>query len=181
VPAPSFYPSFYRVEHWGLLLPVAAFAKIFPLVFASFSVAARERERERERVRVWRLRAGWEGLVGGERGRECSRGIDGNFGSLFVFWLFVVKAERGTKCAVCLSFSSLSLSLSLSLSIYLLSVVLSSVCLPGTFGTVFAAVCFLQEKFSCHVQVILCLSLLQFRGSCLYHCCVEKAAAAMCS
>ncbi len=116
--------------------------------------------------------------MGGERGRECSRGIDGSFGSLFVFWLFVVKAERVTKCAVCLSFSSLSLSLSISL----LSVILSSLCLPGTFGTVFAAVCFLQEKFSCHVQVILCFSLLQFRGSCLYHCCVEKtAAAAMCS
>jgi hypothetical protein len=132
------------------------------------------RERERESVCVWtRARWRWEGLVGGERGRECSRGIDGSFVSLFVFWLFVVKAERGTKCAVCLSFSSLSLSISL------LSVVLSSVCLPGTFGTVFAAVCFLQEKFSCHVQVILRLSLLQFRGSCLCHCCVEKAA--MCS
>lgn len=59
-----------------------------------------------------RARAGWEGLVGGERGRECSRGINGSFGSLFVFGLFVVKAERGTKCAVCLSFSSLSLYLS---------------------------------------------------------------------
>ncbi len=47
-------------------------------------------------------------------------------------------------------------------SLYLLSVVLSSVFLPGAFGTVFAAVCFLQEKFSCHVQVILRLSLLQF-------------------
>ncbi len=126
---------------------------------------------------MWaRARALWEGLVGGERGREYSRGIDGSFGSLFIFWLFVVKAERGTKCAVCLSFSSLSVSTSL------LSAVLSSVCLPGTFGTVFAAVCFLQDKFSCHVQVILCLSLLLFRGSCLYHYCIEKAAAAaMCS
>jgi hypothetical protein len=109
VPAPSFYPSFYRVEHWGLLLSVAAFAKIFPLVLPVFSCG--ERERERVCVCVW-ARAGWEGLEGGERGRECSRGIDGSFGSLFVFWLFVVKAERGTKCAVCLSFSSLSLYLS---------------------------------------------------------------------
>jgi hypothetical protein len=45
-------PSFYRVEHWGLLLPVAAFAKIFPLVLPVFSCGERERERERECVCV---------------------------------------------------------------------------------------------------------------------------------
>jgi hypothetical protein len=61
-------PSFYRVEHWGLLLPVAAFAKIFPLVLPVFQL---RRERERERVCVGACAC----AVGGACGRRERKGV----------------------------------------------------------------------------------------------------------